>query len=66
MRKYNIIVFGGLVGGGYSFTSNSRNAKQHIVDTGADNCIVQTLGGKDITAASRDENGRAQNVLLWD
>lgn len=64
MKKYIVVVSRGLQTYGAEFISTSRNAKKHLIDTGADDCIVYTMNNEPISAAKRDENGVPHNVIL--
>lgn len=64
MKKYIVVVSNGLQTIGMRFISASRNAKKHLIDTGANDCIVYTMNNEPISAAKRDENGIPHNVIL--
>lgn len=63
MKEYDVIVSGGLVTQGYSFKSESRNSKEHLVNTGANECEVY-YNGTCVSAARRDVNApfKAYNI----
>lgn len=64
MKKYIVVVTNGTMTGGSQFISTSRNAKKHLINTGANDCIVYTMNNEPISAAKRDENGIPHNVIL--
>ena len=64
--KYIVVVSDGICTTGKEFYSNSRNSKKHLVDTGANKCVVYTLSGKPVSAARVDETGKPVNVIISD
>lgn len=63
MKKYDVIVSGGVLTMSKSFQSCSRNAKKHIIETGADCCEIYHNGVK-ISGARRWADGKITNIIL--
>ena len=65
MKKYIVllVVSEGAQSMSMLLTSTSRNAKKHLIDNGADKCIVYTMNNERISAAERDENGIPHKVI---
>lgn len=56
MKKYIVIE------GRNRFESNSRNAKQHLIDGGYDYVRIETKSGKFVCEATRYEDGIVVNA----
>ncbi len=65
-KEYRVHVWGDVVTVEKVFTSNSRDCKQHMINHGADHCVITDMNGRKLVRAERGYDGTIHYVSDYD